>query len=132
MRQGLKDYIKLEDLKDGYLYKILARNAGYGIYCDGGFYISRWKFGRNYIFVEIHWDLSDSFGTVKPLKEIEISPFSIKYFDDWKTPRSLQRHMIVYLNSQEKCPCGGSHNDWHSHASDCIVIDRKGGKDYAV
>lgn len=25
-----------------------------------------------------------------------------------------------------KCPCGGYMNDWHSHASDCIVINKKG------
>jgi hypothetical protein len=101
MFSGPKEYIKLEDLRDGYLYRIMARNASYGIYHDGGFYISRWKFGRNYIFVEIHWDLSDSFGTVKPLEEIEPAPFSTKKMNDWKTPRSLQRQMLVYLNEKE-------------------------------
>ena len=29
-----------------------------------------------------------------------------------------------------KCPCGGYYEDWHSHASDCIVINPK-GKDYS-
>ena len=28
------------------------------------------------------------------------------------------------------CACGGFMNDWHSHASDCIVINPKYGKDY--
>lgn len=25
-----------------------------------------------------------------------------------------------------ECPCGGHTSDWHSHASDCIVINPKG------
>ena len=28
------------------------------------------------------------------------------------------------------CACGGFMNDWHSHASDCIEVNSKGGKDY--
>lgn len=28
-----------------------------------------------------------------------------------------------------ECSCGGDMNDWHSHASDCIIINPK-GKDY--
>ena len=29
------------------------------------------------------------------------------------------------------CACGGFMNDWHSHASDCIEINSKDGKDYS-
>ena len=29
-----------------------------------------------------------------------------------------------------KCSCGGYMNDWHSHASNCIVINKKKGKEY--
>lgn len=25
-----------------------------------------------------------------------------------------------------KCPCGGYYQDWHSHASECIVINKDG------
>ena len=28
-----------------------------------------------------------------------------------------------------QCSCGGYMNDWHSHASDCIIINSE-GKDY--
>ena len=50
----VKEYIKIEDLKDGHLYKIIARNASYGIwlYRRQGFVISRVKFGHKYIFEE--------------------------------------------------------------------------------
>ena len=70
------EYIKLEDLKDGYLYRIHARNASYGIYRESveGFIISRYKFGFNYTFEEYYRD-DRPFGTAGPLKEIEKSPF---------------------------------------------------------
>lgn len=33
-------------------------------------------------------------------------------------------------NNKNQCPCGGYMNDWHSHDSDCIVINNK-GKDFS-
>lgn len=107
------DYIKAEDLKDGYLYKILARNATYGIWKKdkGSFFISRYKFGSNFIFEEIHCDLSGHFGTVKPLKEIEKSPFSlweemgVIYFTKHGKKYagySLESELLEYLNDFDK------------------------------
>jgi len=29
--KGIKEYLKIKDLKGGYLYRIAARNANYGI-----------------------------------------------------------------------------------------------------
>ncbi len=132
MRQDIKDYIKPEDLKEGGLYRISARNASYGIWCekDNGFYISRHKFGVNYLFIEIHWDLSDGFGTVKPLEWVKQAPFDTSELKDWNTPPELAKKVVAFLNDIEKCPCGGYYNDWHSHASDCIIIDRQHGKQY--
>lgn len=74
------DYIKVEDLKDGYLYRIRARNSGYGIWFgkDQGFTIRRTKFYDVYSFVEIHYDLSKHFGTARPTEELEQSPFLLK------------------------------------------------------
>ena len=97
-------YLTVDELKEGYLYRIRARNAGYGIWTPecGGFHISREKFGRNYLFVEIHYDLSDSFGTVLPFEEIEIAPFKTKWLRDWHTKRSIERHVLEYLNRRTK------------------------------
>ena len=66
------DYIKVEDLKDGYVYEIDARNSNVGVWheANGEFVLSRFKFGLNYLFGEIHYDLSDDFGTVKPIREV--------------------------------------------------------------
>ena len=111
--RGIEDYIKIEDLKGGYLYRISARNAEYGIWLPqrNTFAISRIKFGSNYIFEEEHWDNGPPYGTVKPSKEIEKSPFdheiiNIKYEKDEKGktiyfgyPNS--EDMIEYLNKFE-------------------------------
>jgi len=68
--------IKFEDLKDGYLYKISARNSSYGIWVEnkGAFLISRIKFDDNYLFEEFFRD-ELNLGTATPIKEIEKSPF---------------------------------------------------------
>ncbi len=71
--------IQIDLCKDGYLYIIYARNAKIGIFDaqSKGFRISRFKFDRNYKFVEYHWDKSwdsgwdtESKGTVRPYKEL--------------------------------------------------------------
>jgi hypothetical protein len=84
-------YLKMNELKHGYLYKIKARNAEYGIWDKNefGFVISRFKFDLNYVFEEYHWDASEDFGTAKPLEEIEKSPFT--KFDEHDS-------ILVYLN----------------------------------
>ena len=68
--------IKFEDLKQGFLYKIAARNASYGIWIEnrGAFLISRVKFNDNYLFEEFFRD-ELNLGTATPIKEIEKSPF---------------------------------------------------------
>jgi hypothetical protein len=72
-------YIKLEDCKDGYLYKIFSRNLGYGVFNknDNGFVGIRNKFGSDYLFTEYHWDTGAPFGTVHPKEEICKIPDSI-------------------------------------------------------
>lgn len=61
------DYIKLEDCKKGFLYKIFSRNLSHGVF-DGstGFIGIRNKFGCDYLFTEYHWDTGPPFGTVHP------------------------------------------------------------------
>lgn len=78
MEKENTNYIKVEDLKEGYLYRIEARNGSYGIWRPkkGDFLLYRVKFSNHYTFGEIHWDLSEDFGTAKPLQELEPCPFS--------------------------------------------------------
>jgi hypothetical protein len=62
----------MKDLKNGYLYKIIARNGCYGIWCSEtqGFAISRIKFHDNYTFEEHHHDC-EAFATAQPIEEEE-------------------------------------------------------------
>jgi hypothetical protein len=74
-------YIKKELLKDGYSYKIYARNAYVGIWIkdENYFLISRYKVGKNpNIFREYHWDADEYLGTAKPIELIEKAPFDLE------------------------------------------------------
>jgi hypothetical protein len=92
--------IQLNDLKNGYLYKIDARNANYGIWVEDrvSFVISRTKLGNNFLFEEEYKDGS-AFGTALPLEEIEQSPFSD---DDMPGFMNYEREeeLLNYLNNQ--------------------------------
>lgn len=72
------DYITISQLKPFYLYRIHARNSRFGIYTpsDSGFLIRRLKFHEYFAFVEYHWDTGAPYGTVRPLKELEKTPFA--------------------------------------------------------
>lgn len=88
-----RNYISLNNCKDGYLYKIKARNSQLGIFSkkDSGFIISRKKFTYNYLFIEYHWDLGyEGFGTVKPLEELE------------KVKHMNKKEMLDFLNKKLK------------------------------
>lgn len=90
----IKNYIKIPDLKDGYLYKIIARNASHGIWKSDveGFIISRIKFGDNFIFEEYHYDCP-AWGTAQPIEEIEKAPFN--------TESLKEEAVLEYLNKFE-------------------------------
>ena len=100
----MDNYVKMEDLKGGYLYKIIARNAEYGIWIPErkSFAISRFKFGDNYVFEEYHYDTGPPYGTVKPLEEIEKSPFRPEdmhlVFTDKYAYYNNEDSILEYLN----------------------------------
>jgi len=107
-----KTYLKVEELKPGYLYRIRARNGTVGVWNPdkGEFVLSRYKFRTNYTFGEIHWDLDPHFGTVKPWEELEKSPFTVedltsrlmkggKYGEYWGNPK--EEELLKYLNEWE-------------------------------
>jgi len=101
----VKDYIKMEDLKEGYLYRIIARNARYGIWKadEQSFIISRIKFGDNFLFPEYHYDCP-AFATAQPLKEIEQSPFrpkDIRLVYEVVNNSVKEEEILEYLNKFE-------------------------------
>jgi hypothetical protein len=64
-------YLRIDQLEDGCLYLIHARNSHIGqwVAVDCGFVILREKFGDRFIFTEYHWD-KDKRGTAKPLAKL--------------------------------------------------------------
>lgn len=70
-------YLKIEECRGGYLYLISSRNLVLGVYNEQtkGFSGIRTKFGNRYVFEEYHWDFDDTFGTVKPIKELEMCDY---------------------------------------------------------
>jgi hypothetical protein len=76
-QEGRAPYIEIGDLKPYHLYRIHARNARIGIYLpeNYSFLIRRNKFNDWYAFEEYHWDTGAPFGTVRPQKELEYTPF---------------------------------------------------------
>ncbi len=94
-------YIKLEDLKDGWLYEIDGRLASLGIWSSlkRTFLVSRWKYGDNFLFGEDHFDAftmgkDTPNGTVLPLREIEKVPVDIDYTDEAEA--------LPYLNAKRE------------------------------
>jgi hypothetical protein len=95
--------IKIKDCKDGFLYRIDARNARVGIYDKEqlGFIISRHKFKDNFLYVEYHWDV----GTIKPeLKQHgtaapieELGPTKLSFL-----PEMNDEEKLKFLNQQEE------------------------------
>jgi len=110
MVKHIVKYLKIDQLKAGYLYKIRARNASYGIWLPQrqGFIISRIKFANNYLFEEYHWDC-EAFATVKPLEEIEKSPFNAEEINIVRLEKDDKKYMgypnnkaiLEYLNKFE-------------------------------
>ena len=92
-------YLKIETLKSEWSYRILARNAHIGIWVPEkkGFIIPRWKFGKNYLFTEFHWDTGPPFGTVKPFFEIERSPFRSEDLNTYHQ-NPIYNKILFYLN----------------------------------
>ena len=99
------DYIKIPDLKPGWLYHIDARNSTHGIWLPqrNSFLISRIKFTANYLFEEFHWDTGAPFGTVKPIEEVELAPFDYTTLNErWKDiPGEKTKNYIGYPNGKE-------------------------------
>lgn len=92
----MKTYIKIEDLKEGWLYEIDGRCASLGIWSvlkDNKFFIvSRYKYGDNFPFGEWHYDSDE--GTAKPLKEIEEVPIEVSYDN--------VAEILAYLNAKRE------------------------------
>ncbi len=114
--QDSTDYLKIEDLKHGYTYKIFARRAYVGVWLEKkkAFMISRIKgILSPYLYYEFHWDTNDEvnfpYGTAKPLGLIEKFPFELKE-DKEDYADNEAKEIINYLDKLEDEPS----NQWIS------------------
>ena len=73
----MSDYLPMNEMKEGYLYRIRARNSSFGIWRESekSFVIRRLKFQSIFTFEEYHYDTGPPYGTVRPLEELELSPY---------------------------------------------------------
>ena len=73
------NYLSIGELHSGHTYLINARNSNVGIWLPEkeGFLIRRIKMERIYPFVEYHWDQGEPYGTVRPFKQVDQSPFAL-------------------------------------------------------
>jgi hypothetical protein len=70
--------IKLGELQRGTVYRLQSRNLACGVWNGkDGFIGIRTKFGGRFLDMEIHWDLSKTFGTAQALEELGTIPESI-------------------------------------------------------
>lgn len=70
--------ITLGELQRGKVYRLKSRNLACGVWNGkDGFVGIRTKFGLRFLDMEIHWDLSESFGTAQALEGLGSIPESI-------------------------------------------------------
>lgn len=77
MRKKMISCIPVQECIEGYLYKIRARNASFGVFSKPDvFMIARTKFIDTFLFEE-HHESAEHFGTVYPLEQLEKVPDEI-------------------------------------------------------
>lgn len=75
--------LEVNELQVGAIYEVSARNFGIAVYVgDSRFIGVRSKFGIVALDTEFHWNFSEVFGTVKPIKQVGIVPASIEISQD--------------------------------------------------
>jgi hypothetical protein len=96
----MKDKIPIDQLKDGYVYKLVARNASAGVFKEKGhgdqpsFEVARTKWGNTFIDEEIHYDADDRHGTALPYEEIGPLPSQFT--------RGDRAELVLYLSEVQK------------------------------
>jgi len=73
-----KEYLKREELIIGGRYEVEGRNFNTATWTGEEFIGMREKFGARYLDEELHWDDDSKYGTVKPLKYLDMKKISEK------------------------------------------------------
>lgn len=96
--------IKEDDLKDGNVYAITARNANVGIWDveKRGFLIPRNKFGEDYLFIEYEYDTDPTFGTAKAYFDLGEAPdLNDKNLLKWLIEKNVEARNMIKAAKEE-------------------------------
>ena len=103
--------IPMDQVEFGRAYVIHARNGGVGVavgeHGELGYRLHRRKFDRNYLFVELDWDLGAPHGTAIPLALID------------ETPPEDDEELLAWLAQQEEVHREATREAWD------IVLGRR-------
>jgi len=95
--------IKLEQLQRGEVYRLRSRNLESGVWNGkDGFVGIRSKFGQRFLDMEIHWDLSETFGTAQALEPLGSIPDSISLDISLGTECGNCHQPVNYVKCQEQ------------------------------
>jgi len=102
-------YLDLNKCVDKGIYFINARNGIVGVFRKEtkGFILSRYKFDKNYLFEEYHYDTGEPYGTVKPIVFLMLCQIPISTNEDNTTLLRLLNNTtadFVKRNSDRQ-PC---------------------------
>ncbi len=86
-----EEYIALGDCIHGGIYRLHASSFSVGVFDNtlSAFVGIREKLGKEYLFVEYHWDMDAPFGTAQPYLLLEICPIA-----DLSTGRRLNSEYL--------------------------------------
>ena len=85
--------IPMDECVERGVYEINSRNLLAGVYDGkGGFIGIRLKFKSRYLFTEYHWDTGTPYGTVQPIKLIEMLPEGIEARERYDEPTTCSLH----------------------------------------
>jgi len=106
--------IKLEQLQQGRVYRLRSRNLESGVWNGkDGFVGIRTKFGRRFLDIEIHWDLSETFGTAQALEPLGSIPESISLDISLGTECENCHQSVNYVKCHEEQK--GATGEWLHH-----------------
>jgi len=114
------EMIRLEGCKPRYVYRIKSRNLVAGVYTgkDGGFIGIRYKFGKEYLFTEYHYDTGAPYGTVMPKAEVAELPKNIELRETNPTVCSVTKERCEWRSDTDE---GESRGKWYYVGRDEVI-----------
>ena len=100
IRDGWEWYVPLAKCEVRHVYRLKSRNLKIGVY-DGerGLIGVRYKFDREFLFTEYHYDAGAPYGTVHPIEDIGVLPEDISCVESGPTIDAKTRRLVGFDRS---------------------------------